>query len=75
MAEYIEKRAALDAIWQGCGACAEELEQLPVVEIVRCGECKFYTSMIPSKKLGICSLVSRHLGDDGFCSEGERKRR
>lgn len=42
-------------------------------EIVRCKDCKFYTSMRPDLKTGICSLACRHLGDDGFCSEAERK--
>ena len=53
----------------------EDIEGLPPAqpEIVRCKDCKYYTSMIPNKNLGICSLASRHLGDDGFCSEGERK--
>lgn len=43
------------------------------VVIIRCKDCKYYTSMIPNKNTGICSLASRHLGDYGFCSEGERK--
>lgn len=42
-------------------------------EIIRCKDCKFYTSMIPTEGLGICSLAGRHLGDDGFCSEAERR--
>ena len=63
MAEYIEKKAALDAVWQGCGACAEEVEQLPVVEIVRCGECVLH---------GVCTY-ERGLGKDGFCNQGKRK--
>ena len=42
-------------------------------EIIRCKECKFYTKMRMDLKTGICSLASRHLGDDGFCSEAERR--
>lgn len=60
--EYIEKKATLDAIWKGCGACAEEVEQLQVVEIVRCGECVLH---------GVCTY-ERGLGKDGFCSQGKR---
>jgi len=44
------------------------------VEVVRCKDCKFYTPMNRIEKTGICSLATRHLGDDGYCSEGERKK-
>ena len=42
-------------------------------DIVRCKDCKFYTEMRTDLKTGICSLACRHLGDDGFCSEAERR--
>ena len=42
-------------------------------EIVRCKDCRFYTEMRTDLKTGICSLACRHLGDDGFCSEAERR--
>lgn len=41
--------------------------------LTECKDCKFYTSMIPCDGIGICSLACRHLGDDGFCSEAERR--
>ena len=41
------------------------------VEVVRCKDCKFYHRM--TAETGICKLACRHLGNDGFCSEGERK--
>lgn len=50
-----------------------ELEQ---PEIIRCKECKFYTSIQKHSmnlKIGICSLSSRYIGDDGFCSEAGRR--
>ena len=50
----------------------EALSRVPEA-VVHCKDCKYYTSMIPNKNTGICSLASRHLGDDGFCSEGERR--
>lgn len=50
--------------------CEDEKD---VVEVVRCKDCKFYTSMRKDLKTGICSLACRHLGDDGFCSEAERR--
>lgn len=45
-------------------------------EIIRCNECKFYSSIQKHSmnlKIGICSLSSRYIGDDGFCSEAERR--
>lgn len=42
-----------------------------VGELVRCKDCKFYYRM--TAETGICELACRHLGNDGFCSEGERK--
>ena len=44
-----------------------------VVQVVRCKDCKFYTSMRADIKTGICDLNVHHMGDDGFCSHGERK--
>lgn len=45
-----------------------------VVQVIRCKDCKFYTSMRPDIKTGICDLNVHHMGDDGFCSCGERKK-
>ena len=49
----------------------ESLEPADVVQVVRCKDCKFYTSMRPDIKTGICDLNVHHMGDDGFCSCGE----
>ena len=40
------------------------------VPVVQCKDCKFYYQM--TAETGICELACRHLGNDGFCSEGER---
>ena len=66
----------------GCG-CSEDyqesflgaIDDQPTIqtEIIHCKECKFYTSMIPKDGIGICSLLCSHFGDDGFCSEAERR--
>lgn len=71
--EYIERKAALDAIWQGCGACAEELEQLPVVEIVKCEECKHQTSCLSEVASLNKTLTGTLYTKIEFCSRGERK--
>ena len=61
---------------QGARAMAIVVEQMPpadVAPVVRCKDCKFYTSMRPDIKTGICDLNVHHMGDDGFCSCGERR--
>lgn len=42
-------------------------------EIIRCKDCKFYTHTNGLLKVGICSLLPAHFGDDGYCSEAERR--
>ena len=42
-------------------------------KIIHCEECKFYTPMNRALKTGICSLTMHHLGDDGFCSDAEKR--
>ena len=49
----------------------KKLPPVDAVEVVRCKDCKFYHRM--TAETGICELACRHLGNDGFCSEGERK--
>lgn len=73
--ELIAMREHIDASMSivGCIAYDMAIEALRQPEIIRCKDCKFYTSMIPTEGLGICSLAGRHLGDDGFCSEAERR--
>jgi hypothetical protein len=55
--------------------CLNKIVNLPSAqpEVIRCKKCKFYTKMRTDLKTGICSLACRHLGDDGFCSEAERR--
>lgn len=42
-------------------------------KIIHCEDCKFYTPMNRELKTGICSLTMHHLGDDGFCSDAEKR--
>ena len=42
-------------------------------KIIHCEDCKFYTPMNRALKTGICSLTMHHLGDDGFCSDAEKR--
>ena len=43
-------------------------------KVIRCKDCKFYTPMNRILKTGICSMTMHHLGDDGFCSNAEKKK-
>ena len=49
----------------------DDMPTVDAVEVVRCKDCKFYYRM--TAETGICQLGCPHLGNDGFCSEGERK--
>lgn len=68
-------------VWDESGErTADEVESIidrvpsvDVAPVVRCKDCKFYTSMRTDIKTGICDLNVHHMGDDGFCSYGERK--
>lgn len=80
--DYIRRQAAIDIVVFECGKwtglakeISKQLKQLSVdvVQVVRCKDCKFYTSMRPDIKTGICDLNVHHMGDDGFCSCGERR--
>lgn len=51
-----------------------KVKSADVVQVIRCKDCKFYTSMRPDIKTGICDLNVHHMGDDGFCSCGERRK-
>jgi len=49
------------------------VDSADVAPVVRCKDCKFYTSVRPDIKTGICDLNVHHMGDDGFCSCAERR--
>lgn len=70
----IEKDKAIDAIGEvhpldyNARATKARIEQLPTIEIVKCGECKHYTN-------GFCyNYVScGNKAADWFCADGERR--
>lgn len=82
MSKLIELDAAIAETWKDTGysdplnvmtAIRDRLEALPTVDAVpvRCKDCKFFYQM--TAETGICELGCPHLGNDVFCSEGERK--
>ena len=80
MGRLIELDAASDMVRLECGKWVGlantiikefyALKPIDAVPVVRCKDCKFYHQM--TAETGICDLACRHLGNDGFCSEGER---
>ena len=83
--EYVSKQDAKDYIdsqhgrpFIGCTVgeamkiMIDEVKPADVVPVVRCRNCKFYTPMNRDFKTGICDLNVHHMGDNGFCSCGER---
>lgn len=71
--EYIEDWNRAKSIYHRRELTKKFIALPPVdaVPVVRCKDCKFYYQM--TAETGICELACRHLGNDGFCSEGERK--
>ena len=84
MSKLIDKQKALEKLWEldsfvdfeGMAvtrASINLIENMPVVEIIHCRDCKFYTPMNRELKMGICSITMHHLGDNGFCSDAEKR--
>ena len=67
--ELFNKLATVQTLGEAYGVIQgmETVDAIPV----RCKDCKFYYRM--TAETGICQLGCPHLGNDGFCSEGERK--
>lgn len=72
--EYVDKKKAVDAVFNGCGACTEEIEDLPTVDIVRCKNCKYSTLDDLYEKFW-CNRFTGviKVGGEDFCSRGEEK--
>lgn len=70
--EYIEREAAKMAVVEALGkghSPFNAIVMLPaadVVEVVRCGECKF-------RVYGGCSLHDIWRGENFFCADGEKR--
>lgn len=56
-----------------CPECCRKrsADRLDIVEVVRCKDCKHYTPVEGGKPL--CALRSIAVGQDDFCSYGERR--
>ena len=65
--EYIEKKKAVDAVFNGCGACTEEIEDLPTVDIVRCKDCRYLAQN------DICEYFALRTAAEEFCSHGKER--
>ena len=71
MLEVVSKEAVVKLIgMEGCGICAEEVKALNGFKLVRCMECKYYSSMRQT-----CGhpdgMVEPH--PTAYCSYGEKQ--
>ena len=72
--EYIEKKKAIDAVFNGCGACTEEIEDLPTVDIVRCRYCTHsYFDELHGEYWCHDAIEAKQVGGEDFCSRGDEK--
>ena len=51
--------------------CIEQAEMVDVVEVVRCKDCKHFNRF--NEQCEQSSFYGRTMGEDGYCSLGERK--
>lgn len=79
MAEYIDRKFALDVIKRTCSVerdyvdAATEIIHEPaadVIPVIRCRECEHYTGVALGMR---CKLYSFPPDKEGFCSRGKRK--
>lgn len=71
--EYVDKKKAVDAVFNGCGACTEEIEDLPTVDIIRCKECahSYFDEILG--EYWCREAKSRKVGGEEFCSRGKER--
>ena len=50
----------------------EALDSAPSIDIVRCGECKYWRNKDP-QQIPTASIMCGHMHPDDFCSYGERE--
>ena len=74
MAEYIDRKAAIEAM-EDLTLAKEVLESIPAADVagvVRCRDCKYWGQR-SEREYGLCN---RHRGvwlNSDYCSKGERK--
>lgn len=63
-----------DCIINEAGACKFDKNTCPLIEVVRCKDCKHYDT--ESRTFPCCTDIFgavRYMEADGFCSKGERR--
>lgn len=86
MAEYITKKAAINAVenapielfqseWEEIEEAINAAPATDVVPVVRCKDCKYayINSFSAATKVALCSASAKVMQQDDFCSYGERK--
>lgn len=75
MSKYIRAdllKQEIHGKWYTCEEIDETIDRMPVVELVMCGECKFYKNMMCYFPGGLGGLP-RYLDETDFCSQGKQK--
>ena len=77
-AEYVKAVMLNDRLMQGNAEFtlyAQQVETqvnaMPSIEIIRCGECKYYYNKDP-EQIPTANIMCGHMHPDDFCSYGER---
>jgi len=61
-----------DEFLNGVVYMAQRIEEAPSIDIVRCGECKYYYNKDP-QQIPTANIMCSHMHPDDFCSYGERE--
>lgn len=76
--EFVNLRDVIETLCYMVGEDSdgvEEVMQLPSIDIVRCGECRYF-SVISDEEEGtnyyMCGVWSNATDEDAFCSYGKR---
>ena len=81
MSEYIERDKAIDACFEGwdnnAHDCADNIRSIPAADVrpvVLCRDCKRYGGRPwGNNENGICIRTDCGVGEDDFCSYGEKR--
>lgn len=76
IAEYIKREALMDIAEQQGHVTIDDIiyaTAADVVEVVRCGECKFFESGFCFSRYIGCGYVTPQMTPNDFCSHGERR--
>ena len=72
--KYIKKKKVLDAVFNGCGQCNEEIEDLSTLDVVLCKYCTHsHFDELHGEYWCHDAIEAKQVGDEDFCSRWEKK--